>query len=30
VTPAEQQMVILENTGDEPLVVIGVQLNLHI
>jgi mannose-1-phosphate guanylyltransferase/mannose-6-phosphate isomerase len=30
VTPAEKQMVILENAGDEPLVVIGVQLNLHI
>jgi mannose-1-phosphate guanylyltransferase/mannose-6-phosphate isomerase len=30
VTPTGQQMVILENAGDEPLVVIGVQLNLNI
>ena len=30
VAPEKQQMIILENTGDEPLVVIGVQLSLHI
>jgi mannose-6-phosphate isomerase-like protein (cupin superfamily) len=29
VTLAGHQLAILENAGDEPLVVIGVQLNLH-
>jgi mannose-1-phosphate guanylyltransferase/mannose-6-phosphate isomerase len=29
VMPAEHQMIVLENTGDEPLLVIGVQLKLH-